>query len=53
MVARELLERRPALAAVPDVLALVDADRAAFGRRLRSRELRRARDADRIQGVSR
>jgi hypothetical protein len=49
----QLLERRPVLTVEPDVLALVLADRAAFGRRLALGELRRTGQADRVQGVRR
>ncbi len=49
----QLLERRPALTLQPDVLPLVLADRAAVRRRLALAELRRAGQADRVQGVRR
>ena len=49
----ELLERRPALTVEPDVLPFVVADRAALRRRFALAELRRAGQADRVQGVRR
>ena len=53
MVGPQLLERRPALTVEPDVLALVLTDRAAVGRCFALAELRRAGQADRVQGVRR
>jgi hypothetical protein len=49
----ELLQRRPALTVEPDVLPFVVADRAALRRRAALAELRRAGQADRVQGVRR
>src|SRR5689334_7035078 len=46
VVRRKRVHRRPALARVADVLALVEADRAPGRRRCRRRELRAAGDAD-------
>jgi hypothetical protein len=49
----QLLQRRPALAAETDVLALVEADRARLGRYVRRRVVGRTGEADRDQGVRR